>query len=168
MTTLPETTITAADLAAWYKAKKDLETLRATEMLMRQRIFRHYFPSPKEGTNTAVLPDTYQLKGVHTINRKIVEESMQALCYRPPLENGAFGPSKLEEAGISPQQIIKWKPELAIRVYRELTAEQQHLVDQMLLVDAGSPQLKIEPPAKKRGAAKPAVDEVQEDKGTAA
>jgi hypothetical protein len=167
MSTIPQPTVTADDLALWFKTTQELAKLRAAEMLMRQRIFKAYFPTPKEGTNTAVLPDTFQLKGVHVINRKIVEESMQALCYRPQISEGVFGPSKLEQAGVSPQQIIKWKPELAIAVYRELTEEQQHLVDQMLLIDAGSPQLKIEPPVKKRGA-KPAVDDVAEDKGTPA
>jgi hypothetical protein len=49
-------------------------------------------------------------------------------------------------------------------VYRELTEEQRHLVDQMLLIDAGSPSLKIEPPAKKRGA-KAKVDDVQDNPG---
>ena len=151
MTALPSPPeVSAADVALWYTTKKDLDTLKAKEMLMRQRIFKAFFPTPKEGTNTTTLPDTWQLKGTHTINRKIVEEAMQALCYRQPLENGAFAPSKLEEAGVSQQAIIKWKPELALSVYRELTEEQRHLVDQMLLIDAGSPQLKIEPPAKKR------------------
>lgn len=151
MTAIPAPVVTAEDIAAWYKTKRELDTLKATEMLMRQRIFKAFFPSPKEGTNTVVLPDTYQLKGTHTINRKIVEEAMQALCYRPQVSEGVFGPCKLEEAGVSPQAIIKWKPELAIGVYRELTEEQRHLVDQMLLIDAGSPQLKIDPPAKRRG-----------------
>jgi hypothetical protein len=162
MSAIPAPTVSAEDIAAWYKAKRELDALKAKEMLMRQHIFKAFFPTPKEGTNTVVLPDTYQLKGVHTINRKIVEEAMQALCYRPQLAEGVFGPSKLEQAGISPTTIIKWKPELAIGAYRELTEEQRHLVDQMLLIDAGSPQLKIEPPAKKRGA-KPGVDDVRVD-----
>lgn len=162
MTAIPAPTATTEDVAAWFKVKKELDDLKTKEMLMRQRIFKAFFPAPKEGTNTVVLPDTYQLKGVHVINRKILEEGMQALCYRPQISEGVFGLSKLEEAGVSPQAIIKWKPELAISVYRELTEEQRHLVDQMLLIDAGSPQLKIEPPAKKRGA-KPAVDDVRAD-----
>lgn len=162
MTTIPAPApVTTADVAAWYTVKKELDALKAKEMLMRQRIFKSFFPSPKEGANIAILPDAFQLKGVHTINRKIVEESMQALCYRPQIGDGVFGPSKLEEAGVSPQAIIKWKPELAIAAYRELTEEQRHLVDQMLLIDAGSPQLKIEAPAKRRGS-KPAVDDVRE------
>lgn len=160
MTTIPVPAATPEDIGAWYTVKKELDALKAKEMLMRQHIFKTFFPTPKEGTNTVVLPDTFQLKGLHTINRKIVEEGMQALCYRPQLSEGVFGPSKLEQAGVSPAVIIKWKPELSIAAYRELTQEQQHLVDQMLLIDAGSPQLKVEPPAKRRGG-KTAVDDVQ-------
>lgn len=166
MTAIPQPTVSAEDLAQWYRYTQELSKLKAAEMLLRQRIFKAFFPDPREGTNTAVLPDTYQLKGVHVINRKIVEESMQALCYRPPLAEGVYGKSKLEEAGVRVDQLVKWKPELAISVYRELTEEQRHLVDQMLLIDAGSPSLKIEPPAKPRGkSAKPKVDEVQDVPG---
>jgi len=149
MSLIPPDTVTQADLAAWFELKKELDRVKAAEMLLRVKIFRAYFPDPKEGTNTAVLPDTYQLKGVHTINRKIVVESMQAMCAHPESAPGQFGPSMLERAGIRQDALIKWTPELANGVYRELTAEQQHLVDQMLLVSAGSPSLKVEPPSKK-------------------
>lgn len=152
------------DLTAWFELCKELDRVKAAEMLLRKRIFNAYFPAPKEGTNTVVLPDTYQLKGVHPINRKVVEEAMQALCYRPPLGPGAWGPSKLEEAGISVADLIKWKPELAISAYRELTAEQMNLVDQMLLISPGTPALAIERPSK-RGRAKPAVNDVQDQPG---
>jgi hypothetical protein len=164
MTAIPANEVTQDDLAAWYKMHQDLAKLRAAEMLLRQRIFKHYFPEPKEGTNTVVLPDAYQLKGVHVVNRKIVEETMQALFYRPQLEEGVFGPSKLEAAGIRGDMIVKWKPELAIAVYRELTEDQRHLVDQMLLIDNGSPSMKIEPPkAPRKGKAKP--DDIQPQEG---
>jgi hypothetical protein len=157
MTQIPEApAATQEDLALWYQMHQQLAKLKAAEMLLRQRIFKSYFPEPKEGTNTLILPDTFQLKAVHVINRKIVEESMQALCHRPQLEEGVYGPSKLEEAGVRPDMIIKWKPELALAVYRELTETQRHVVDQMLMIDNGSPQLKIEPPkAPRKGKAKP-------------
>lgn len=165
MVQVPQDQVTVNDLTVWFTMQEELKKLKASEMMLRKRIFGHYFPDPKEGTNTSVLPDTYQLKGVHVINRKIIEESMQALCYRPQLAEGVYGKSKLEEAGVRVDQLVKWKPELAISVYRELTEEQRHLVDQMLLIDAGSPQLKIEPPKAPRGGKKSAVDEVQDNPG---
>lgn len=162
MTEIPQPVVDQTVLAQWYGYVKELQRLKAAEMLLRQRIFRLYFPDPREGTNTAVLPDTYQLKGTHVINRKVIEESMQALCYRAPNPDGTFQPSKLEQAGVRVDMLIKWKPELAISAYRELTEEQRHLVDQMLLIDQGSPSLKIEPPKKPRGgAAKPAPDDIK-------
>lgn len=156
MTEITPTPVTADTLTQWFKAKRDLALLKGKEMLLRKLIFGHYFPSPREGTNTVVLPDSYQLKGGHVINRKIVEESMQALTYRPilntdPVTGAAqFGPCKLEEAGVNPMQIIKWKPELNLTVYRELTEEQMHLVDQMLLIEEGSPSLDITPPSTRK------------------
>lgn len=156
MTQLPEPVIDAAVLAEWFNKKAELARLKTLEMLLRTRIFRHFFPAPKEGTNTHVLEDQYQLKAVYSLTRKIQEEVMQALCARPQvgvneLGQPVYGKSKLEEAGVSPTSIIKWKPELSITAYRELTEEQRHLVDQMLLIEPGSPQLTITPPAKRRG-----------------
>lgn len=172
MTLIPPPAVDAATLAQWYETKKQLDALKAKEMLLRTRIFRFYFPEPKEGTNTVVLPDTYQLKGTRVVNRKIVDEAMQALCHRPTIGmdghgNALYGPSKLEAAGIRTDMLIKWKPELAITIYRELTAEQQHLVDQMLLIDDGSPQLKIDPPKAPKGkkGAKDTPEDIEEPKG---
>lgn len=151
MVAVPEQPVTEADLAAWFKAKAELARLKSTEMLLRQRVFRHYFPDPKEGTNTFVLPDNYRLKGVHTLNRKVLIEVMQAMCFRPQTPDGTYMPSKLEEARVDIAQLIKWTPELVISAYRELTAEQMHLVDQMLEISPGSPQMSVDPPAKPRG-----------------
>jgi hypothetical protein len=172
VTLIPPPEVDQNTLAAWYEAKKQLDALKAKEMLLRTRIFRFFFPSAKEGTNTHELPDKFQLKGTRVVNRKIVEESMQALCHRPTIGmdghgNALYGPSKLEAAGVRVDMLIKWKPELAITVYRELTAEQQHLVDQMLLIDDGSPQLKIDPPKAPRGKKgdKTTPDDIEETKG---
>lgn len=149
MTAIPENTVTQEDLTAWYSAKKEAAAWKAKEMMLRLKIFRFYFPDPKEGTNTIVLPDTYQLKAVHGIDRKIVEEAMQAMTQRAPKPEGGFEPCILEKAGIAPDQLIKWKPEVAITYYRTLTAEQLLVADQMLIIKPGSPALDITPPSKK-------------------
>jgi hypothetical protein len=157
--------ITDADLGKWYALQQQLNKLKVEEHFLRLQVFKHYFKAPNEGTNTHKLPDDYQVKGVYVINRKVLLEQMQAMCTRPEVGPGEFGPSVLEVAGVKVSELIKWTPELAIKSYRELTDEQRKLVDQMLEIKEGSPQLKVDPPAKPRGKKAAAPDEVAEDKG---
>lgn len=166
MTDLTDDGVTDADLAKWFLKVAELNKLKQEEHFLRMRIFKHYFKTPKEGTNTFILPDKYQLKGVYVINRKVLEEQMQAMCTRPAVSATEFGPSVLEAAGVNISELLKWTPELSISAYRTLTAEQVHLVDQMLEVKEGSPQMKVEPPPKPRaGKTKAKPDDVQEEKG---
>lgn len=46
--------------------------------------------------------------------------------------------------------VIRWKPELAVTVYRNLTADQIHLVDQCLEIKPGSPSLDLVAPKEKK------------------
>jgi hypothetical protein len=160
MVHIPEPDVTEETIQQWLALKEQLNKVKTAEMLLRQRLFKHFFQSPKEGTNTFILSNENQLKGTYVINRKIVEESMQAMVSRPvtgmgPNNQPVYGPCILERSNIRPDLLIKWKPELNLPYYRELTAEQALVADQMLLIDSGSPQLKVEPPSKraKKGAA---------------
>lgn len=150
MIQLPPVVLTAADISTWYALKKQLSDVKASEMVLRLKIFRATFAEPREGTNTALLPDGYQLKGTHTIDRSVVEESFSALSHRPQLADGAYGPCMLEKAGVDPGAIVRWEPKLNTTTYRQLTEEQRHLVDQMLLIKPGSPSLDIAEPPKRR------------------
>lgn len=136
MTEIPPNTVTQKDLEEWYKATEELTRAKAKEILLRMRIFKHYFPAPKEGTNTFVLPDSYELKGVHKINRSVEEAALEVL--KP----------KFVEAKIRVDSLIEYKPDLKIKEYRTLTDEQRTLFDQALIIKDGTPDLKIVLPAK--------------------
>lgn len=140
MTTIPENEVTAADLAEWYRIQEELKKVKAREMLLRQKIFKFYFPTPTEGTNNFDLPDGYVLKGKHTINRDIDPGAFQVLR------------KTFEEAGIHPDALVQYKPSLVKKEYNTLTEEQKQLFDQALIVKPGSPALEIVLP-KKRAAA---------------
>jgi len=139
MTNIPTNTVTQADLEEWYRLQEDLRRIRASEMLLRQRIFGAYFP-PVEGTNSAPLADGWVLKGKHTINRDI--------------DLGALGAMKEQfaEAGISADALVQYKPSLVLKEYRTLTEEQRQLFDRALIVKPGSPALEIVLPAKAKKA----------------
>lgn len=140
MTSIPANTVSQEDLAEWYRLQEELKKIKASEMLLRQKIFAAYFPSPKEGTNDAPLDDGYVLKGKHTINREVDPGALGALK------------DKLLEAGIKADALVQYKPSLVLKEYRTLTEEQRQLFDQCLIVKPGSPALEIVLPAKAKKA----------------
>lgn len=140
MADIPNKTIHHDDLFTWYRMQQELQKLKANEMLLRKKIFDACFPNPKEGTNSYPLPDGWVLKGKHVVNRDVDLGAFQVLR------------DEFEKQGISPDDIVEFKPVLVKRSYNTLTAEQQKLFDQALIVKPGSPSLEIVKP-KKRGKA---------------
>lgn len=140
MTTIPANAVSQEDLAEWYRLQEQLKKIKASEMLLRQKIFGAYFPSPAEGTNSAPLADGWILKGKHTINREIDPGALGALKTR------------FAEAGIRADDLVQYKPSLVLKEYRTLTDEQHQLFDQCLIVKPGSPALEIVLPAKAKKA----------------
>jgi hypothetical protein len=138
MTQIPPDTVTQKDLEAWYQATQELTRAKANEILLRMRIFKHYFPAPVEGTNTFVLPDGYELKGVHKINRTVEPAALVVLA------------PKFEEAKIVVGDLIEYKPDLKTKEYRTLTDEQRNLFDQALIIKDGTPDVKIVLPARNK------------------
>jgi len=140
MTNIPANTVTQEDLSEWYRLQDELKRIKASEMLLRQKIFGAYFQSPVEGTNSAPLTDGWVLKGKYTINRDI--------------DPGAFGAMKEQfiAAGIAYDAMVQYKPSLVLKEYRTLTEEQRQLFDRALIVKPGSPALEIVLPAKAKKA----------------
>jgi hypothetical protein len=144
---IPADMLTAKEVFDWYECTEELAKLKVREALLRARVFRHLVPVPKEGVNTIALAESpifagvdtqgYVLKADHKINRSVDEASLVVL--QP----------KFQEALIVTDKLIKRKPELVIGEYRKLTAEQQQLFDQALIVKPGTPQLDIVLPVRK-------------------
>jgi hypothetical protein len=123
-------------LGEWFLLRKQLSDIKNAEMAARKQLFTHFFPSPKEGTNTYDLPDGYKLKGTYALERKVDEAVWQV------------NREKFAEAKI-PETVIRWTPELAKSNYNELTAEQQTFFDQCLIIKPGAPTLEITKPKPK-------------------
>jgi len=148
MVAIPPNDCTLADLFAWYKVQDELAKLKAQEILLRTKLFKHHFRDPKEGTNSLELdpllvaaglpPDGMVLKGTHVINRSVDEASLQVLT------------PKLDEAKIPVAKLIKRKPELVKSEYNELTDEEKKLFDQVLVVKPGTPSLEVVLPGKRK------------------
>lgn len=137
MVQIPENEVSEQDLATWYAMQDQLSKLKIAEMLLRQKIFKAYFTAPTEGVNSAPLANGWVIKGTYKIDRKI---DMALLT--------AFTPA-LRENGINPDHLIKYEPSLVTKEYRQLTAEQEKLFDQVLIVKPGAPSLEIVMPKRK-------------------
>jgi hypothetical protein len=133
---LPENAVTQETLVQWYLACDELARAKKAELLLRLKIFKHHFPTPVEGTNTIVLPDSYQLKATHKISRKVDEPALIALA------------PELEKAEVPVADLIKREPELVLSEYRKLEGDKLHLFDRCLIIKPGeTPGLEIVPPS---------------------
>lgn len=136
MVQIPADEVKQSDIEEWYKLQDQLKKLKASEMLLRQRIFRGLFPNPVEGTNNYQLPENWVLKAKYPITRDVDIGSFQAMRER------------FTEAGVHADSLVEYKPSLVLREYRTLTEEQRQLFDQCLQIKPGSPSLEIVLPAK--------------------
>lgn len=138
MVTIPDNPVTMQDLVEWYKTTEELARLKIKEILLRKKIFGHYFPNPEEGTNTSdPLPDGAVVKGVHKINREVDDAALKVL-----------EPEFLKK-GIPVDSLIRRKPDLVLKQYRGLTKEEQKFFDQALIIKPGTPELDIVVPKRK-------------------
>lgn len=138
----PPRKATEHDLAEWYKLKNELASLRASEMLLRRKIFFDWFET-KEGTQKHPLADGYTCKGTLDYDYKVDEATLQGLR------------EQFVEKKLPVDNLIRWKPELAKGVYNTLTEEEKALFDQCLTIKPSTPTIEIVPPAKPKGKGKP-------------
>lgn len=135
----------ATDLNEWYRLSALLKEVKAAEMELRKKIFSYCFTTPCEGTNkleeeaaaSLGIVGGYVLKGTYNINRKVDEAVAKSLA------------PEFRSRNINVDALIRWKPDLAIALYRELTQEQRVFFDQCLIISPGSPELEIVMPKRK-------------------
>ena len=131
MSQIPQNSVTQEDLTTWSDMVVQLNALKSSEMLLRLKIFKGMFPDPKEGTNTVPLQAGWVLKAGYPITRKPILDLLVARA------------AELREAGIVVEDVIRHKPELVVTEYKKLTEEQRHIMDQILEIKPGSPQMEI-------------------------
>ena len=137
MTPIPTNQVTPKDIADWQTAKKELDAMKAVEMLLRKRIFGAFFPEPVEGSNNFVLPSGEKLNATHVIDRKIDKASLEIYSKKWVAEG-----HPLAQLG---SQLVKWEPSLEIKPYRMLDEDTRTEFENVLTIKPGSPQMKILP-----------------------
>lgn len=144
------------DFEDWKYAKDKLDEYKELEMKWRNKIYRNLFREPSEGANNIQLADGRKITATRVISRKPDEaliDNMSKLTVgqmREYLTNLKIDVSSYDDdvlvvqaLGLRLDELFKWKPELVTGDYRKLTPEQLILVDSLLEIKDGSPQLKM-------------------------
>ena len=136
MVTIPVNPVSPQDLIEWDTVKKELNRIKAAEMLLRKKIFGGMFPQALDGEGTFYQPleNGFRLKAIAKLDRSVDIAHFNAMR------------EQFAALQINADSLIKYTPELVIRTYRELTDEQRTLVDCALTIKPGAPSLEIVAP----------------------
>lgn len=141
---------TQEDIDAWWRAKQELDRWKGIEALARRRIFNDFFPAAVEGTNTHILENGWQLKGNRVINRDVDAGALSVLRQPVEVDGVRQNYNWFEKYSINADKVFRYKPELVLSEYRNLTAEQMMVVDQCLTIKDGMPGLDVKPPSTRK------------------
>lgn len=127
-------------LQNWFQKQAQLKVLKSHEHLERVALSDFYFPHAQEGTNRLALGAGFDLKLQHGYNYKVSEEDLDQVAA-----------ADIKKLKLPWDDLFVYKPELSIKTYRTLTAEQKKFVDGILDIKPASPQLDIVKAADKAG-----------------
>lgn len=125
----------------WDDLKAQVETIAKPlidkERALRQLVADAMFDDPHEGTNYVQLESDWKLKLTYKLDRKIDEALLSQVG------------EQLRAMNVSLDKLVKWKPEVILKEYRELTAEQMKVFDMAVVIKPGTPSLEMVPPKEK-------------------
>lgn len=133
-------TATQELIEKWFVAKTNANRFKEEELSLRNEIVLTLFPQDKEEGVLGMieLPEGFQLKASKSqnYNLKNDEQQVEAIC------------ALLDKttAGL----VVRWKPELAIGVYKKLPKETQELFNGCLTIKSSQPTLEIVKPTEKK------------------
>lgn len=130
-------------LVQWLDSKRALEVAKEREAALRKQIVESagFDLSKLEGTERLELGNGYELKAVkkltYTLDVAKVDSALDKI--------EATGPA----GKLIAERLVKFKPELSVREYKELDPKFKKIIDSVLTVKSGMPTLElIEPKAK--------------------
>lgn len=130
-------------LDLWYASVQALEKAKelvAEEQMLRRGVASMFFPEAKEGTTDVPLSDGYVLKATVQYRREVDKAAFLALR------------DELQQAGVNPDTVVRWEPELETKEYRTLAGDALALLNTVVTTKAGLPAIAIVLPKRKRGA----------------
>lgn len=148
-----------AELQHWLDSKPILESAKANEMDLRNKITATLFPAPKKGTQRYDIGGGYKVKLVHGLTYTLgdkdkVNDEGAKVPIRRQIED--LESAIIEKYGETGEQLIKrlisWKPDLSGSEYEKLDADNpveldvRNMIAEVLTVKPASPQLTFEEP----------------------
>lgn len=134
----------AERLRRWYEIQPQLEAIKAEEHALREAIVLDMFdPKKLEGVQTIDLGNGWRLKADKKMNITATNESGQIVAVGAALQ-------PLDEALAN--SLVRWKPEVSTKVYREVLAlaethqDLKPLLFAAISVKPGMPELTMVPP----------------------
>lgn len=153
---IPPEQLCVEDIEDWQAAKKRMDEATEVERRYRDKIYRHLFREPTEGANNVKLMDGRKITATRVISRKPDEAllnnlskytigDMRSYLTQMGIDVTTFDDHELvvNAVGLRLDELFKWTPSLVTADYRKLTPEQLLLVDSVLEIKDGSPQVKI-------------------------
>lgn len=124
-------------LQQYLALSKQAGILADQAMKLRIEIAQTCFPKPKEGVNQLNLGNGYKLKVEHKVNRSIDVAALTAFK------------DTFEGANINVDELVRYKPELAIGKFKALPENLQVIFGQCLTIRDGTPTVTlVEPKAR--------------------
>lgn len=133
-------------IVEWWETKSKvnaykplLDPLIDSEKKLRLAIVAILWPADKpenEGTQRVELGPGYKLKANVKIDRKVLKDKIYGTL------------EYMKKSGMPTDELINWEPQLNLKAYRALTAEQQKVIEEALEIKPASPTLELEEPKK--------------------
>lgn len=122
----------------WHRLVKEIEEFKTTKMAreieLRRLIGGMLFPTPKEGVNKASAPGGWEVKFTYKLDYKVDEAVLPSAL------------EQLQKLQVGTDGLIRRKPELVLKRYRELTEDQQKVLAEALVIKPSTPTLELVPP----------------------
>jgi hypothetical protein len=134
-------------LQEWQQAKEMLDGLKETEMSLRKAVIKNLFPACAENPDTS---GTYN----YELGNGFIAKAVFKLSYKVSDEAALHAEDALTKLGndgpFVADRIFKWKPDLSLTEYKQLSEAHKKIVDHALTVSPGTPSFEISAPKGKK------------------
>ena len=139
-----ETARKNALLLKWHNTQARLSTEKTNEAALRKQVIAEFFVKSHVGTNTAELGKGYLLKAAIKQTYSITKDEKTPDTPYSHLPHLMVGLST--DTG---EDIIKWKPSLNEKLYKELDKKEKSIVNKFILIKDATPSLTLVEPKTK-------------------
>lgn len=121
----------------WDDMCKQLAAAKQAELNLRMLVVSTVFPNLPEGTNTVELGNGWKIKATGVNNYNLDKDVTKVESALDAIE--ATGP----EGKFLGERLVSWAPKLSVAEYRTLPPIVKAIIDAVLTIKPGTPQLEL-------------------------